>query len=90
MGCPLASDNGLYDFKKYPKLVRQWIKNGEVWWNKEREKELNSKKKFANVYELFMQNIFFDSYQDFALARDGIFGLMNCKEKLEEYFGIDL
>lgn len=90
MGCPLASDNGLSEFKQYPKLVRQWIRNGQIWWDKDREKEPNSKKKFADVYELFMHNVFFDSYQEFALARDGMFGRMNCKEKLEEYFGIEL
>lgn len=90
MGCPLASDNGLSDFKKYPKLVRQWIRNGIIWWNRERGGELKSKKKFSNIYELFMQDVFFDSYQEFTLARDGMFGRMNCKERLEDYFGIEL
>lgn len=90
MGCPLVSDNSLSDFKKYPKLVRQWIKNGEVWWNKKREKELNSKKKYSNIYEIFVNDIFFNSYEEFVLAREGMFGRMNCKEKLEDYFGIDL
>lgn len=90
MGCPLVSDNELSGFKQHPKLVKQWIRNGQIWWNKDREKGLKSKKKFADVYELFMHNVFFDSYQEFALARDGMFGRMNCKERLEDYFGIEL
>lgn len=90
IGCPLSSDNGLSGFKKYPKLVRQWIRAGQIWWDKDREKEPNSKRKFADVYELFAHNVFFDSYQEFVLARDGMFGHMNFKEKLEEYFGIEL
>lgn len=90
MGCPLAADNGLSEFEKYPRLVRQWIRNGQIWWDKDRLKEPNSKRKFSDVYEMFMHNVFFDSYQDFAEARDGMFGHMNCKERLEEYFGIEL
>lgn len=90
MGCPLATDNGLSDFKKHPKLVRQWIRNGNIWWNKDRERELASKRIFSDVYELFMHNVFYDSYQEFIEARDGMFGNMNCKERLEDYFGIEL
>ena len=90
MGCPLASDHGISDFKQYPKLVRLWIRNGQIWWDKDRDKELASKRKFADVYELFMNDVFFNSYQEFALARDGMFGRMNCKDRLEDYFGIEL
>lgn len=90
MGCPLAADNGLSDFKKYPKLVKQWIQNGLIWWNKERVRELKSKEKYADVYELFMNDIFFGSYKEFIEVRDGMFGRMNCKERLEDYFGIQL
>lgn len=90
MGCPLAADNGLSDFKQNPKLVKQWIRNGQIWWDKDRKKECKSKIKFGNVYELFMHNVFYDRYQEFIEARDGMFGNMNFKEKLEDYFGIDL
>lgn len=90
MGCPLASGNGLAQFKVYPKLVKQWIRNGQIWWDKPRDVEPNSKRKFADVYEMFVHNVFYDSYQEFAEARDGMFGKMNCKERLEDYFGIEL
>lgn len=43
IGCPLASDNGVSGFKKYPKFVKQWIKNGSVWWDKPRVKDISSK-----------------------------------------------
>lgn len=90
MGCPLAADNGFSKFKKYPKLVKQWIRSGQIWWDKDRDKELASKRKFADVYELFIHNVFYDRYQDFLEARNGMFGRMNCKEKMEDYFGISL
>lgn len=28
IGCPMQSDNGLSDFKKYPKLAKAWIRGG--------------------------------------------------------------
>lgn len=90
IGCPLPSDKGLSDFKKQPKMVKAWINAGQRWWDKPREKEIRSKIKFNNVYELFAHNIFYDSYKDFYLAREGMFGKVDFKEKLERYFDIGL
>lgn len=90
LGCPLKSDKGLSDFKANPKLVQLWIKAGQVWWDKPREKEIASKTKFENIYELFAHNIFFSSYDNFDVARSGFFGRVDFKERLENYFQIDL
>lgn len=88
--CPMKSDNGLSDFKSYPGFVKSFVKAGNVWLNAPREKEINSKKKFENVYDLFVHNIFFDSYESFRLAKNGLFGKTDCKSFLEKYFQIDL
>lgn len=89
MGCPLASDNGLSDFKKYPKLVKVWIKHGLVWWKN--HPNTSSRKKFKNIYEVFVHNVFFNSYEDFKLAVDGgMFERTDCKQFLEDYFKIKL
>lgn len=90
MGCPLQSDNGLSDFKKNPKLVKAWIKAGQIWWDKPRVNIIGSKIKFENVYELFVHNIFFNSYEDFNMAIHGMFGTVDCKKFLENYFKIEL
>lgn len=90
LGCPLKSDKGLSDFKANPKFVQLWIKAGQVWWDKPREKEIASKTKFENIYELFAHNIFFSSYDNFDVARSGFFGRVDFKERLENYFQIDL
>lgn len=90
MCCPLQSDKGLSDFKKNPKMVKAWINAGAVWWNRPREKEMGCKRKFENVYELFVHNIFFDSYESFILSKKGMFGTIDCKQFLEEYFKIKL
>lgn len=90
LACPLQSDKGLSDLKAYPLLVKAWIKAGQEWWDKPREKPIASHTKFASIYDLFVHNIFFDSYESFSLAKEGIFGKMDCKDALERYFKIAL
>ena len=69
MGCPLASDNGLADFKKHPNLVKAWIRNGKKWYDS--HPNASSRKKFKDIYELFVHNVFFNSYEDFYLSVRG-------------------
>lgn len=90
MGCPLKSDNGLSDFKTHQKLVRAWLNAGKKWWDS--HPNINSRKKFSDIYELFVSNIFFNSYEDFLLSiKGGIFDEpINCKNWLEDYFSIEL
>lgn len=90
IGCPLRSDRGLQDFKNNPRMVKAWIDAGQTWWNKPRTKDIASKAKFGNIYELFVHNVFFESYEDFRLSRDGFFGKVDYKERLEQYFNIKL
>ena len=90
IGCPMQSDNGLSDFKAYPKMVKKWISAEQKWWDKPREKEIRSKRRFENVYDLFAHNIFFSSYDNFSIAKSGLFGKMDFKERLENYFNIKL
>lgn len=69
MGCPLKSDNGLSDFKAHPKLVRAWLKAGKKWWDS--HPNIASRKKFSDIYELFVSNIFFKSYEKSMIAIRG-------------------
>lgn len=89
IGCPLAADNGLSDFKRFPKMAKAWIKAGKIWWDT--HPNAKSRKKFQNVYELFVHNIFFNKYEDFYDAVNSkITGKIDCKEFLENYFNIKL
>ena len=92
LGCPLKNDRGLADFKACPKLVRCWLKAGKKWFERPggRNAGKGCRAKFSDVYELFVHNIFFDSYYDFTAIRDGLFGRVDCKAFLEDYFNIDL
>lgn len=91
MGCPMASDNGLSEFEKHPKLVRAWVKAGQEYLDT--HPHVNANKKFKNAYEMFVHNVFFHTYEEFRLATQG--GLFeneipDCKEFLENYFKIKL
>lgn len=88
MGCPQKSDRGLSDFKANPRLVKFWLKNGEIWWNTHKLRK--AKKKFKNHYELFVRNIFFEKYEDFQDAINNMFENIDCKQFLEQYFNIKL
>lgn len=88
MGCPQKSDRGLGDFKRNPRLVKFWLRNGEIWWNTHKLKK--TKKKFKSHYEVFVCNLFFDDYEDFHDSIDNMFEKIDCKQFLEKYFKIDL
>ena len=90
IGCPLKSDNGLGDFLANPKLVKEWIKHGKVWWERKRSKPMKAQIKFANIYEVFAHNIFYKSYEEFCEVKYGMFGTENYKQLLCDYFKIDL
>lgn len=86
--CPLKSDRGLSEFRANPRLVKMWLKAGCRWWDS--HPTAASKKKFSSVYDLFVHNVFFNTYQDFLLATNHMFGKIDCKRFLEEYFSIEL
>lgn len=89
LGCPLQSDRGLSDFIKYPNLVKAWVRAGQKWWDAPRVKPLKSKYRFSNVYDLFVMRTFFDYYNDYILAKEGLFGMLDSQRFLEEYFHIE-
>ena len=86
IGCPMQSDNGVADFKQYPKMLRQWLRAGEVWWNKEPA----SVARFGNIYALMAHDLFFDDYDSFQAANNSMFGKEDWKQRLEDYFKIEL
>lgn len=91
MGCPLKADRGKAEFRKYPKLLRAWLKAGQVWWDRPREKPLASAQKFGDIYGLLYNNLFCRSYNDFLVAQSAsLFGKIDFKQELETYFNTDL
>ena len=91
MCCPLQGQKKLQaDFLANPRMVRLYIKNGLVWWNKEREKDIQSKKKFGTIYDLFYHNVFCNSYAEYLEKKHTLFGDLDCKKFLEDFFKVEL
>lgn len=90
MGCPLAGDRGLKDFKKMPKLARAWIMAGKRYIEDHPHNQATIK--FQNAYNLFYHNVFCESYADYQhkISEDLWGERIDCKAELEKYFGIDL
>ena len=89
MGCPLRNDRSVNDFKQHPALVRAWIRNGQTWWDTHEIARV--KKKYCSIYELFLSNMFFHSYEEFRhWQQNPLMGEIDCKAFLEDYFKINL
>ena len=87
IGCPLQSDRGLHDFKNNPKVLRQWIKSGKVYWDT--HPNIKNRYWFSDVYELFAMRTFHDTLQDIVLNKESLFKT-DYKAALEDYFGTEL
>ena len=90
IGCPLKSDCGKADFKKHPKMLKQWVRCGQIYLDT--HPQSNAKKKFGDVYGLMYHNMFCSSYGDYLRKTSvNLFGkTLDCKAFLEEYFNIDM
>lgn len=90
IGCPMKSDNGKGDFKRYPKMLRALIKSAHKFLDT--HPNCSSLRKFGNAYNLVFNDLFCDSYDDFITKTsvDLWGGQLDTKKFLEDYFGIDL
>lgn len=91
MCCPLKYfKNRLQDFKKYPGMVKAYIRCGNEFLKSHPESK--TAKRFSDVYDYFVANVFFDDYRDYAKAKLGgmLFGKPDNKKLIEDYFGIEL
>ena len=89
MCCPLANKNTrLNEFKKYPNLVKCWIKAGDLFLkNHPNCKTLN---KFKNAKEMFFNMVFCKNYADYLTKTSvDLFGnKLNCEEFINDYFNL--
>lgn len=88
MACPLST-NQLAEFKQHPKLVRAWLRAGKKRFENA-PPDTSLRRKYNNVYEVFVMSYFYNSEREFREATSGMFGGYDCKKALEEYFGINL
>ena len=88
IGCPFAKANGLYSFKQYPKMAKQWIRAGGKFL--ETHPDTVTAQRFDNAYDYFAAHLF-DSLDYFnAVTHSSLFGKEDWKQRLEDYFKIEL
>lgn len=88
MGCPLQSDNGLGDYKEYPKLLKQVIKHAQIYINN--HPNSTAKLRFKDAYGLIYYSLFCSNLDEFITATtDGLFGdKLDPEVEIKRYFNI--
>ena len=90
IGCPLAKDKGLSEFKQYPKMMKRWIVAID------RYMAAHSTQKFSRMlsgdpYKAMCFHLLCDSNGDaYDKLEPGLFGVPDYKGFLERTVGIDL
>lgn len=90
VGCPMKSDNGKADYKRYPKMLKRLISAEKKFL--ETHPECRSREKFGNAYNLVFQDLFCDSYSDYLtkMSTDLWGGQLDTKKFLSDYFNVEL
>lgn len=88
MGCPLKSDKGKADYKKYPQLLKARIKAQEAYLKK--QKSGKGLALFGNAYNATFFQLFCDNIEEYKLKMsvDLWGGQLDTKEFLQQYFNI--
>lgn len=89
LGCPQASDNGLSNFKAYPKIAKQWIKAGQRFLNA--HPGTITARRFEDGYQYFAAHLFnsLDVFE--AVTYASLFQQKeDWKQRLEDFFKIEL
>lgn len=91
IGCPLKSDCGKMDYRKYPKMLKALVEGGKKYI--ESHPESQAKRKFGDAYGMVFHNLFASSYEEYEmLTTGGLFpeARIDPKSYLEEYFNTKL
>ena len=90
MCCPMAYyKKRLQEFKKYPGMVKAYLRCGNEFLKSHPESK--TAKRFSDVYEFFVADIFYKNYKDFVKAKGGMFDdKPDYKKLIEDYFHISL
>lgn len=91
IGCPMKSDNGKSDYKKYPQMLKRLVKAAKQFLDT--HPDCSSQKKFSsNPYNLIFHNLFCESYDDYLtkMSVDLWGSQLDAKQFMTQYFELDL
>lgn len=90
IGCPMKSDNGVREFLKYPKLLKQIIKSADEFLTT--HPQCASAHRFKNAYELVYYNLFclnIDKYNTL-MADNHLFNeRFDCEKVIKSFFKLE-
>lgn len=82
-GCPLMSNRKRKEFfKKNPKWLKFWINNAKIFFDK--------KERTNSIYDVFVGTLFYKSMKQYEYYQSGMFGRVDPKEFLQNYFNVKL
>jgi len=89
IGCPLQSrKHRLEEFKTYPKFLRRWVIQAQKFV--ETHMDSPNIQRFNSGANMMFFQLFCDNMEQYNLKTKGMFGDLDCKQYLEDYFKIDL
>lgn len=89
MCCPLAYyKKRIEQFKEYPNMVKAYIRAGQKF--RDTHPDAKTIKTFPTVYHQFVRDVFFERQKDFEERQEGMFGEVDYKQFLMDYFNIKL
>lgn len=92
IGCPLATDNGRGDYKKYPRMLKQVCRAAQKYLDTHQDTRAY-REMYGSGYNLVYKRLFCKTMEDYETAVTG--GLfpeqaLDTKQFLEDYFNIEL
>ena len=101
IGCPLAPQKErIEQLKAHPKFIKQYCKNVYIYRENQTKKRMEKGMSYEEAFKPFsifkdeygavFFNIFCKNTEDFVRKTTGMFGNLDCKQFLEDYFKIDL
>ena len=89
MCCPLAFyKKRIEQFKQYPNMVKAYIRAGQKF--RDNHPDAKSIKTHPTVYRQFVRDVFFERQKAFEEYEGNMFGQVDYKQFLEDYFQIKL
>ena len=88
IGCPMASGNGVRDYLEFPSVLKARVRAFRRWWNMHPDSK--TAKKFPTLYHSLYMKLFCHDMTEYYDRTGGLFGEVDMKKWLEDYFGIDL
>lgn len=89
MCCPLAyKKHRIEEFKRYPNMVKAYIRAGQKF--RDNHPDAAFTQRYENIYDAFVRFLFYERDHEFQQDKFGLFGKIDCKKFLMDYFTIEL